>query len=119
MAAVGAVDEEVLLVDINRWGDWVWAHVHAGVLPGVLDSVEEEDVVTSVVQSTVGKVGHVRAWWQEVWVEDSLAVVGPEGLVQSWRSHWVVLVGLLPPSERGAVLVSPLSEILVDVNCRV
>jgi hypothetical protein len=82
MSAISAVDQEVLLMDVDWWSDWVWAHVHASILPWVFDGVEEEDVVSGVVQGAVGKVGYVGGWHAQVWVKDSPAVIKPESLVE-------------------------------------
>jgi len=51
--------------------------------------------------------------------EDSLAVVKPEWFIKGQTSCWRDQVWFLEPSELSAVLISPLSDVFVDVKGRV
>lgn len=91
---------------------------HASVLPRILASSCKHNIASSNIEATKVLVCLSDSRWLDVFREDSLAVVEPEiGLNrQSLRTHSIDGVGSLEPGKLSAILVGPLSNVLVDVN---
>ena len=89
---------------------------HASVLPRVLTGSQEEDVLSLDIEASKVLVGLLHSREFDVLGENSLAVVNPELGLERLRAHRVLVVRDLEPCELGAVLVGPLSNVLVDVN---
>ena len=88
---------------------------HGGVLPWVLAAVQEEDVVTCDVEATIVLVGLLSVSWH-VLAEDAAAVSWPEGQINGLGAHGLLQVGRLEEAKLIAILVAPLSQVLVDVD---
>jgi len=88
---------------------------HGSVLPWVLTAIQEEDVVARDVEATIVLVGILSVSWH-VLAEDAAAVPWPEGQIDGLRAHRLLQVGRLEEAKLVAVLVAPLSQVLVDVD---
>ena len=88
---------------------------HTSVLPGVFDSVREDNLITSDVSAAVVRVVPVNNGRASVVIEDIFAPLEPEVGTKEVRSHGLDGVGDLEPAELGADLPRPLSRVVIDV----
>lgn len=88
---------------------------HASVLPRVFDVVNEVDVVSDNVETSILINVVLSIWLTKLLAKHSRAVGDPVIFADVFGSHWILGSGLLEPSELCAVLPSPLSHVVVDV----
>lgn len=113
MSAIRAVDQPRLLI-------WMLGRIlnlsHARILPWVFDCVEEVNILTRIIKATKLHISLLDRWIRKRCRENALAVVMPEGQIERRRACCEVGVpGHLVPSELGAVLVSPLPKVQIDI----
>ena len=96
---------------------WIMDLGHASILPGIFSSVEHENVFTSDLKPTKVIVGELNSWWCNFRAKYSLAVINPEALFERLGSSWMNRGWGLEPAKLSAILVSPLSDVFVDVEC--
>jgi len=112
MSATVALDvpDPVLFVVIS-------GHSFTGILPWILISCQEVNVLTNNIKASVMGVGRVSSWKSYIFREHILAEINPIISLKSHGSHnWSNRVWLLEKSEFSAVLICPLSSILVDIK---
>lgn len=74
------------------------------VLPGILDGVGEDDLITSDVKAAIPLVVEVDSRWANGVIEDILAPLEPEVGTKELGSHGLNWVGYLEPAELGTNL---------------
>ena len=99
-------------------GRWVLQLTHGSILPWILTTVQEEDVVSLDVEATVEFVGLVSSCL-DLCAEDPITVIGPEIHVDRVRAERLLVVGRLEEAELSAVLPGPLATGSSGVDLRV
>lgn len=113
MRAVGALDvvghHGLILLRILKVN-------HSSILPRVITSCQEKDILSSDVFGPEVGVGSIGIWDRELFSEDAATVVSEEGDIEIVSSLSVNAVACLEESKLCAVLPGPLSHTLVDVD---
>ena len=91
---------------------------HSCILPWIFCCIQIDDVGSSDIKSTIVTIIEINSWASHIFIfKNLLAVVYPVSNVDKRGSHWKYWIWSLKPPEFCAYLPSPLSSVLIDINC--
>ena len=84
-------------------------------MPRVFNCVSKDNLFTSDVEATIPFVVEIDSGWTNCGIKNIFAPLEPVVRTKKLRSHRLISIGYLEPSEFGADLPRPLSHIIVNV----